>query len=399
MNQQKITELIQFLTKNPGYLKRGKENLAALLDSTVEEITEAKKVIRIEVKEETLDTVNDTVNEVKEFTEHLDKLGIKEEDVKSVKFWQTQKGDTRYSIVTKNDGSILPDIEDIIKELTKNIIPVKIKVSEHNNESVLVVFLSDKHIGALTKPEANYSNNYDAKEFHNRLVTVMNEVASVYSQKGPLDKMVVVDLGDAMDGYNAQTTRGGHTLPQNMTNKEAFEVFIDTHKAFYNALLFSGFAKDYEFYHITNSNHGGEFEHFATRCLQEYLRASYKGIKFEIFDKFITPVTIGKHTYLLTHGKDEEDMKLGLPLTLDSKTEQYILNYILHHKIPTDNLHFIKGDLHQASTQWGKHFRYRNVPSVYGSSKWIMTNYGYTKPGCSFDLIEGDKLSQWELWF
>ena len=214
-----------------------------------------------------------------------------------------------------------------------------------------------------------------------------------------MKKIVIVDLGDAMDGYNAQTTRGGHSLPQNLSNKEAFETFISTHKGFYTALFYSGFASSYEVYHVSNSNHGGEFEHFATRCLEEYIKASYKGIKFEILDKFITPINIDNHTYLLSHGKDVEDMKFGLPLTLDPKTEQYIINYVIHHKIPTDNLHFIKGDLHQASTQQGKHFRYRNVPSVYGSSKWIMTNYGFTKSGCSFDLINGDNINQWELWF
>jgi hypothetical protein len=47
-----------------------------------------------------------------------------------------------------------------------------------------------------------------------------------------------------------------------------------------------------------------------------------------------------------------------------------------------------------------KHFRYKNVPSIYGASKWIMTNYGNTKPGCSFDIFEKDKLiSSWDLWF
>jgi len=30
-------------------------------------------------------------------------------------------------------------------------------------------------------------------------------------------------LGDLMDGYNGHTTRGGHELPQNMTNEEAFD--------------------------------------------------------------------------------------------------------------------------------------------------------------------------------
>lgn len=375
--------------------------LASKLNVKVEEVIEAKKLSK-NISQEPInhtDLENESVSEIKEFSEHLNKLGLKEDEVKSVKFWQTQKGDVRYSIVTKTDSEVLPDLEEVIKSINSNITPIPIVLPETNSDKTLVVFLSDKHIGALTKEESLYNNNYNASTFRERMYLVMDEIAGAYYANGVFKKIVVIDLGDAMDGYNGETTRGGHKLPQNMSNKEAFEVFIDTHKSFYSSLFHSEFAGDYEVYHVTNSNHGGDFEHFATRCLQEYLKASFKDFKIEVFDKFITPICIDKHTYLLSHGKDTEDMKSGLPLVLDGKTEQYILNYILHQQIPTNNLHFVKGDLHQASTQWGKHFRYRNVPSVYGSSKWIMTNFGYTKPGCSFDLIEGNDIKQWELWF
>ena len=398
MNTQKVTEIVNFLTKNPGYLKRGNANLADKLNTSVEEVQMARLWIKNNI-EETIENINDNTSTIKEFDSFLKSNGIKEEDVKSVKFWQTHSGDNRYSVVTKNDSNTLPTIEEVISILTNTQESFVIPKVEAVSENILVVFVSDKHIGALTKKDAIYDNAYDATEFNWRLQGVLKEIGEVYSEEGTLTKIVVVDLGDAMDGYNGETIRGGHKLPQNMSNKEAFEVFVNSHKSFYNALFNSGHAEDYEVYHITNSNHGGEFEHFATRCLQEYLKASYKGVKFDIFEKFITPIVIGEHTYMLSHGKDTEDMKNGLPLTLDAKTEQYIINYMLYHKLQSDNLHFIKGDLHQASTQWGKHFRYRNVPSIYGSSKWIMTNFGYNKPGCSFDLIRGSDIKQWEIWF
>jgi len=403
MNQQKITELIQFLTKNPGYYKWGKNALALKFNCTIQEAKEAKDRLRhsgICFNNE-MDNENKNESKIPEFNRHLEKLGIEEEDVKSVKFWQTHGGETRYSVVTKNEGVELPSLEDVTKELLAGIMPTKLPKIKDFTETTLVVFLSDKHIGALTKKEAMYDNAYGEEELQDRLITVVSEIANTYTLNSDFafDKLVLIDLGDAMDGYNGQTTRGGHTLPQNMTNKEAFEVFVSLHKAFYNALFLSGFAKSYSVYHVTNSNHGGEFEHFATRCLQEYLKCKYPEVTIEILDKFITPVSISGHTYLLSHGKDTEDMKHGLPLCLDAKTENYIKDYVLEKGISTKNLHFIKGDLHQASTQWGKHFRYRNVPSVYGSSKWIMTNFGNTKPGCSFDMIEGDSIKQWELWF
>jgi hypothetical protein len=422
MDQNKKTQVIHFLINNLGYCKRGLQGLSDKFGCTLEEIKDIKEIVkRIKISQGCTEEdywkwfglhkpkcsnneechCNESSNgsSIKEFDEFLERAGIKEDDVKSTKYWQTQKGDLRFSVVTKNDMLELPALIDVTREFLADIEPIKLPVLQSFNSSTLVVFLSDKHIGALTKADAIYENPYNAQEFFNRMSLVMNEIYKSYIQYGPFARIVVVDLGDALDGYNSQTTRGGHTLPQNMSNKEAFEVYVQTHKKFYETLFLSKCALSYEIYHVTNSNHGGEFEHFATRCLQEYIEIKYPDVVFDVMDKFINELFIDDHAYLLSHGKDSEDLKHGLPLVLDGKTEQYITNYILHHGIGTKNLHFIKGDLHQASTQWGKHFRYRNVPSIYGSSKWIMTNFGYSKPGCSFDLIEEDTIKQWELWF
>ena len=397
MIESNIEKILRLFENRPGYLKKGKEWLADKMNVSTKEIEEAKKLFRI-CDEDEIYNESSNENNIQEFNSHLKKLGLKEKDVKSIKFWQTQKGAVRYSIVTDNTTNPFPDLNDVVKELTKSVTPIQIPKPKTPGNKTLVVFLSDKHIGALTKPDAPYDNDYNESALFDRLLRIVKEITYIHKVHGTLEKIVLIDLGDALDGYNAQTVRGGHKLPQNMSNKEAFEVFIRLHKAFYRAILFSGFASDYEIYHVTNSNHGGEFEYFATRSLQEYFKAKVPTIIFEVLEQFITPIEIGSHTYLLSHGKDSDDIKNGLPLVLDPKTEQYIMNYVIHHNIPTTNLHFIKGDLHQASTQCGKHFRYRNIPSVYGSSKWIMINYGYTKPGCGFDLVDGDTIHQWELW-
>ena len=51
-NTETVQEVIQFLQKNPGYLKRGKENLASKLGCTVEDIMQAKDLIKTRVEEE-----------------------------------------------------------------------------------------------------------------------------------------------------------------------------------------------------------------------------------------------------------------------------------------------------------------------------------------------------------
>ena len=44
---------------------------------------------------------------------------------------------------------------------------------------------------------------------------------------GAFYSIYVCDLGDAVDGWNGYTTRGGHKLPQNMSNKEVFETYVE----------------------------------------------------------------------------------------------------------------------------------------------------------------------------
>jgi len=114
------------------------------------------------------------------------------------------------------------------------------------------------------------------------MVAVFRKIEEYALSEGTFDKIIVCDLGDSMDGLNGETTRGGHKLPQNMSNTEAFDTFVNVHKLFYYSLFLSGFSAKYEVYHLTNSNHGGEFGYFATRALQEYLNAVFPQVPFAV---------------------------------------------------------------------------------------------------------------------
>lgn len=92
---------------------------------------------------------------------------------------------------------------------------------------------------------------------------------------------------------------------------------------------------------------------------------------------------------MITHGKDSEHKKHGMPLNLDQKTEAFINTYIDEYKL--------KGYLHLASTNYARKFRYRNVWSVYGSSDWSQTNFGVNPAGVSTEI--GYKTLQDEMFF
>jgi hypothetical protein len=107
-----------------------------------------------------------------------------------------------------------------------------------------------------------------------------------------------------------------------------------------------------------------------------------------IFDKFIDYFNYGNHTYIFTHGKDKEDRKNGFPLDLNKDTEIYITNYILSNRINTPYIHFIKGDLHQSQVQNRQLFRYKNVRSLYGSTKWAQNNHPMVLGGYDYEIVD-----------
>jgi hypothetical protein len=214
----------------------------------------------------------------------------------------------------------------------------------------------------------------------------------IYQQQvfGRFEDIYVIDLGDKMDGLNAQTTRGGHRLPQNMTNRQAFETAVRVDKEFFDKLIQADLANKYHLYQNSNSNHGGDFDYMVNRALEIYINTQYPNVETRILEKFIEHMFYGNHCLLLTHGKDDEDMKHGLPLHLNDKTENYFRKYLMYHKIDPEDyrISIVKGDLHQSSSQETYGFRYRNVLSLFGGSKWIATNFGPNAGGCSFEIIE-----------
>jgi len=99
---------------------------------------------------------------------------------------------------------------------------------------------------------------------------------------------------------------------------------------------------------------------------------------------------------MITKLKDAKDMFKNMPLTINDKTENQINQYIDYHKL-SDNIHFIKGDLHQSATTYAHKFRYKSVASFFGSSEWIHKNFGNTKAGVNFDLVSIENILEYKL--
>lgn len=260
-------------------------------------------------------------------------------------------------------------------------------------DGILFVYTSDKHIGAETKEGNLLGNDYDAQEFENRMINLAKEIRKI-DQTYFLNEIVIVDLGDTVDGFNGKTTRGGHNLPQNMTNREVYKTFLQVHLDFMGTLIERCDCKNFSYITVGESNHGGDFEYICNKSLEAILNLKYPQVKTFIGEKFLEHFVFGEHCFIFCHGKDIEDMKYPLPKNLDPKTELWIKSYTEQMGIDSKYIHFIKGDLHLASCEYSNNLRYKNCLSLYGSSKWVQTNFMKNTKGVCMDILTKNSITE-----
>jgi hypothetical protein len=146
-----------------------------------------------------------------------------------------------------------------------------------------------------------------------------------------------------------------------------------------------------EYHCVGNDNHAGDFGYNANYALKLILELKYEDLLFNLFNKSIEHFHYGEHCFIITHGKDQKFMFKNMPLTLNEQVETKIQMYIKANNITSKHISVVKGDLHQSSTQRGKFFRYKNVGSLFGSSEYIMENFGNTKACFNYDIVYKNK--------
>ena len=295
----------------------------------------------------------------------------------------------------KKENFFAEDHIEILREiLTKEIEPVHIKKPLITNTKGCFVYGSDKHIGALTKINSVYKNKYDREEMKRRLVQlIMYDLERKKHLHGTFDSLFIMDLGDALDGFDGKTTRGlkgdsNHTLPQQLNNREQHDTYVELHRLLFDSIMHAELANNIYFVATSNSNHGGDFDYSAMRHLETYLNVKYPDINTFISVKPVDHFTYGKHAIIFGHGKDDEDMKAGFPLTLNDKVTNWLTDYIRVNKLNDYTISVISGDLHQSAETYAKNFRYKKVLSQYGSTKWMHSNFGSGSPGLSTEVFE-----------
>jgi hypothetical protein len=372
-------EVLEFLYSHRGWIKKSPKDLVARLENLnmptdIDDVRKLQAEARQKIK----------------YSHPSDANGITS-DMKVKKVWFTPGGKMGVSYITDQVETASKDVYDAVEKLIKeNVTPYQPKDTEPStNDMMLSVFTSDKHIGARTPFNSLYSNDYDREEVFDRHDKMIDRLLEQKKKFGKFKKFCYFDLGDALDGADNKTVRGGHSLPQNMDDREQVDTFIEVTIMTIDALVKNDIADEIWFIATSNDNHAGSFGHGALRAIQMYIEAKHPElVKTFVTGKPLDHITFGKHTIIFGHGKDDHDMKSGLPLNLDIKTENFINDYIDRKRIRSKYVHVQKGDLHQSSINYGKKFRYCNNMSMYGSSKWIHSNFGSGKAGVNYEIMD-----------
>lgn len=250
----------------------------------------------------------------------------------------------------------------------------------------LIIWLSDMHIGAYNDDFGFYQiPEYNSDDIQKRL----NKIVQHFAGK-EYEKIHVMNLGDSVDSYNKETTRGGHPLPSVMNNKEMSETYITLMLKFFTDLKANIKCNSIGYFCIGESNHDGDWGWINNKLLAAKLETM--GVISYVSDYPIDYYVLGDHNFVLCHGKDNNSQFKNFPLTLNDKTELYFSNWMRDNNCFGKYNYVVKGDLHRYAYTVGQSFDYISVGSLYGSSNWITANFGNTKWSINFMEIQGDNM-------
>ena len=318
--------------------------------------------------------------------EYCSHYNLPRKDVRSYKL-VSHTGTPFYNIVFNEtlDDNFSKNFDEIIdKSVSKHIRGVRVHRQDIslNTDVVDRLVYSDVHIGMNVNPDGYslYGGKWDEKELMDRCDIMINTLLK--NRVG--GELYLEDLGDLLDGWNGETTRGGHKLPQNMDNEEAFDVALKFKMKIIDELI--PFYDKIHIRNICNDNHAGSFAYVLNSAYKKIIKEKY-GLAVDVVNqrKFIDYYLIGDHAIVCSHGKESTHLKFGFKPHLDTKQIEKIDQYLKSEEIyqKAKYIEFSKGDSHQAlfDMSGSIDFDYFNYPSFSPSSGWVQTNFSKGKSG------------------
>jgi hypothetical protein len=321
----------------------------------------------------------DLIKQYRAIKDKSNEMGLNENDVKHG--WiKTKDASLFFANPSFNAGKELDlDFSKLLENAPK-INTEKVKKKEYSGEFDKLVF-TDVHIGmdASDKGRSLYPSEWNEDILFERLSKMIDYTLA----KQNSNVLYILDLGDYLDGFNGQTTRGGHSLPQNMSNQKAFDVGF-----LFKTLLITQLSPFYDKIYvrnICNDNHSGDFSYFVNQFFKTYVERDLKNVLVTNQTLFIDHEIIGNKCFVTTHGKDTHNMKFGFKPKIDPNQINRILGYLNTNQLLNKGYEIIfeKGDSHLYlfDSSSSDVFKYYNYPAFSPSSNWVAMNFQLGKSG------------------
>ena len=293
--------------------------------------------------------VNENIS-TNELKEAIHAQGLTEDEVKSVKIWQTMSGETRYSIVTKDGGKAAQKFKDEFFEKLKTISPPEKKRSytkKDNNSIVYEISLPDIHYGKDT------DDNVETAEEH-----FMNSVIELHERASGLniDRFLLPIGNDGMnsEGFSRATTKG---TPQ-QDSAAWQETFVGYCNLMVRAVCFLARTAPVDLV-VIQGNHDYERMFYAG----EFLRAFFLNDERVNVDNGYDSrkyYEYGINMIMFTHGDKEKPAQMPLIMA----TEQPEMFARTKHR----EVHC--GHLHKEMINEYRGIKVRFIPSICGNDEW-----------------------------
>tara|TARA_B100000787_G_scaffold92691_1_gene68457 strand:+ start:2098 stop:3318 length:1221 start_codon:yes stop_codon:yes gene_type:complete len=296
----------------------------------------------------------------------------------------------QYAPKKENIGKVV-DSFDFTKIINKYIVPIEQKQIPYFNSTKDFdsLTITDVHVGMDTDADKNtmYQNTWNKDELFKSADIIISKTL----EEKESTILYIDELGDLLDGFNAQTTRGGHSLPQNMTNEQSFDNALEFRLRILHGLI--NYYDEIHFNNICNDNHAGAFGYFVNQAFKQIAELQFKNVKVTNHRKFINHYYVGDICFIISHGKDDKSLKFGFKPTLDLKGAEKIDQYCKQNSIykKADLVIFKKGDSHQALFDMcsSDDFFYFNYPALSPSSNWIKNNFKLGRRGFVNESFKG----------
>ena len=230
--------------------------------------------------------------------EYCERYNLPRNDIRSYKL-VTHTGTPYYNILFKDHSSSENEsMLDIFESMMKSKINSSVVIDATKYDVVDRLIWTDVHVGMDASREglALYAADWNENTYLDR-ISIM---ASTAIREKRSDSIIVDNLGDFTDGWNGETVRGGHKLPQNMSNEQAFDVALKS-----KVMLADKLHKKYStvvFNDVVEDNHSGAFGYVVSAAFKAICENRYDNVSVVIHRKFISWYTVCRHAFVITHG-------------------------------------------------------------------------------------------------